>query len=193
LSVPPCSRLPDLPLTARFRLSPRLPLGSVRLSGRFERSLGLRGIGFGFRISDFGMRRMRFRSLEGGSPEILRSLGKFLRERKGHSARYRGRDQECRIRNRARVVKRLSAGIGLSVPPCSRLPDLPRAARSWSSPRLPPRPVRLSGRFERRIGLRGIGFGSSECGASGAEDGDSGIRGGSPGFLRCLGKRPPRT
>ena len=91
--------------------------------------------------------------------EIKPTALHFQAERKGHSTRYRGRDHECRIRNRARVVKRLGAGIGLSVPPCSRLPDLPRAARSGSSPRLPLRPVRLSSRSARSLGLQGIGFG----------------------------------
>ena len=115
------------------------------------------------------------RGASGGSP--LSGFGRSPAYRKGHSTRYRGRDHECRIRNRARVVKRLGAGIGLSVPPCSRLPVLPRAARLWQSPRLPLRPVRLSGRFAQSLGLRRIGVGRPVLGGSGAEDGVSEPRG----------------
>jgi len=71
-------------------------------------------------ISDFGMRRMGFRSLEGGSTEFRRSLGKSLRERQRPLARYGERGHEWRIRNLVRKVNRLMACIELSVPICSR-------------------------------------------------------------------------
>ena len=73
-----------------------------------------RSLDFGMLISE--CEEWGFRALGAEVRRFCRASAKSLRERKGRSTRYRGRGHECRLRNRARKVKRLSAGIGLSAP-----------------------------------------------------------------------------